>query len=331
MPEVSIDDVARMAGVHRSTVSRAFSNPDAVRVQTREHVLRVAGELGYTMNPVAQALRRRSSTLVPLIVPDVTNPFYAELARATAVAAEERGYRMVLCTTENEVNSTAGYVTAMQAMYSPFGIVAPSTRVDLEALQKFGSTSKIVVLDRVEDDPSVPTVTVDGRQGIELALDHLVGLGHRSVGYAPGIVGTYTAQDRHRAYTDLAAEHDVRPSILGAEADPDHGRSVVDHWLTARDRPTAIIASNDVIAFSIIAELGARGYRVPTDVSVIGFDGLELGAHIHPRLTSIRQPVADLGRLAVELGEGLLRDEPVRHEVLPTSLLIRSSTTGPSA
>jgi DNA-binding LacI/PurR family transcriptional regulator len=331
MAEISIDDVAQAAGVHRSTVSRAFSNPDAVRARTREHVLRIAADLGYTVNPVAQALRRRSSTLVPLIVPSVTNPFYAELARATASAAEQRGYRLVLCTTENEVNPTAGYLTAMQAMYSPFGIVAPSTRVDLATLERYGSTSRVVVLDRVEDDPTVPTVTVDGRQGIELALEHLLGLGHRSIAYAPGIVGTYTAHDRHQAYADLAAARGVRPVVLGRGHDQDHGPDIVDHWAAEADRPTAIIASNDVIAFSVISELGARGHTVPGDVSVVGFDGLELGAHVHPRLTSVRQPVDELARLAVELGEGLLHGDPVRHEVLPTSLLIRSSTSGPPA
>ncbi|WIE65601.1 LacI family DNA-binding transcriptional regulator [Curtobacterium sp. MCLR17_036] len=329
MTDASIDDVAAAAGVHRSTVSRAFSNPTAVRAQTREHVLRVAAELGYSTNPLAQALRRRSSTLVPLVIPDITNPFFAELARATAAAAELRGYQLVLCVTENGGSSTAGYVNAMQAMYSPFGIVAPSTRVDLEALRTYGSKNRVVVLDRVEDDPTVPTVTVDSRRGVELAFEHLALLGHRAIAYAPGIVGTYTAQDRHEAYEQIATGHGTQPLVLGAPDGVELGAGIVDHWLAEPVRATAIIASNDAVAFAVIAELESRGHRVPDEVSVVGFDGLDLGAHIAPRLTSVRQPIADLGRIAVDLGEGLLDGGPVRHEVLQPTLLLRSSTAGP--
>ena len=108
MAELSIDVVAKAAGVHRSTVSRAFSRPEAVKVETREHVLRVAEELGYTMSPLAQALRRKTSTFIPLIVPNVTNPFFAELAETMSQAAGDRGYQLVLCVTNGDTGQTAG-------------------------------------------------------------------------------------------------------------------------------------------------------------------------------------------------------------------------------
>jgi DNA-binding LacI/PurR family transcriptional regulator len=326
MAEVSIDDVAEAAGVHRSTVSRAFSKPDAVRTATREHVLRVASELGYSMNPLAQALRRGSSNLVPLIVPDITNPFFAELARATTAAAEARGFQLMLCITGGDTGQTAGYLSSMRSMYSPFGVVAPSTRVDLEALREYTFQNRIVVIDRVKDDPSVPTVTVDSAHGIDLAFDHLLGLGHSRIAYAPGIIGTHTAQDRWEAYHHAADLHDIVPVVLEAEAGADLGTGIVDHWLREPERPTAVIASNDVIAFAIISELGDRGFAVPADLSVVGFDGLDLGAHFNPRLTSVRQPVTDLGRIAIELGESLIADDPPDHVVLKPTLLIRSST-----
>ncbi|MDF2443452.1 MAG: LacI family transcriptional regulator, repressor for deo operon, udp, cdd, tsx, nupC, and nupG, partial [Subtercola sp.] len=104
------------------------------------------------------------------------------------------------------------------------------------------------------------------------------------------------------------------------------GPGIVDHWLSEPGRPTAIIASNDIIAFGIISELGTRGFTVPTDVSVVGFDGLDLGAQFNPRLTSVRQPITDMGRIAIELGEALVADGPAEHVVLKPSLLIRSST-----
>ncbi|MBG6218684.1 DNA-binding LacI/PurR family transcriptional regulator [Arthrobacter sp. CAN_A6] len=326
MAEISIDDVAEAAGVHRSTVSRAFSKPDAVRTATREHVLRVASELGYSMNPLAQALRRGSSNLIPLIVPDITNPFFAELARATTVAAEARGYQLMLCITGGDMGLTAGYLTSMRSMYSPFAVVAPSTRVDLEALRQYAFQNRVVVLDRVKDDPSVPTVTVDSTHGVDLAFDHLLGLGHTNIAYAPGVVGTYTAQDRWDAYHHAAQRHGITPVVLEAAPGVELGSGIVDHWMREPVRPTAVIASNDMIAFAVISELGTRGFTVPAHLSVVGFDGLDLGAHFSPRLTSVRQPITDLGRIAIELGETLIANGPPDHVVLEPTLLIRSST-----
>ena len=189
MADLNIDVVAKAAGVHRSTVSRAFSRPEAVKAQTREHILRVAEELGYTMSPLAQALRTKTSAFIPLIVPDITNPFYAELAKTMTQAAGDRGYQLVLCITNRDNERTAGYLTAMQSLYAPFGIVAPSTRVDIDTLTKFEFGDRVVVIDRVDEHATVPSVTVDSRRGIELAFEHLRSLGHRRIGYVSGISG----------------------------------------------------------------------------------------------------------------------------------------------
>ena len=189
MSTPSIDEVAAAAGVHRSTVSRAFSRPEAVKRETRDHVRRVAASMGYTMSPLAQALRTKTSTLVPLIVPDITNPFFAELAKAMTAAAQERGYQLVLCVTENDAGATAGYLRAMQSMYAPFALLAPFASVDPDELESFGFGRRLVVIDRVESNHQVPTVTVDSAKGIQLAFDHLLELGHTSIAYVSGIVG----------------------------------------------------------------------------------------------------------------------------------------------
>ena len=232
----------------------------------------------------------------------------------------------MLCITGGDTGQTADYLSSMRSMYSPFGVVAPSTRIDLAALREYTLQNRIVVIDRVEDDPFVPTVTVDSAHGIDLAFDHLLGLGHTRIAYAPGIIGTHTAQDRWDAYHHAATRHGIVPVVLEAAMDADLGAGIVDHWLCEPQRPTAMIASNDVIAFAVISELGARGFAVPDDLSVVGFDGLDLGAHVNPRLTSVRQPITDLGRIAIELGESLIADSPPDHVVLKPTLLIRSST-----
>lgn len=327
MADPSIEVVAREAGVHRSTVSRAFSRPEAVKAETREHVIRVAEKLGYTMSPLAGALRRKTSTFVPLIVPDITNPFFAELARTMTQAAGERGYHLMLCVTNGDAAQTAGYLKAMQSLYAPFGILAP-TRVDIDALMEFDFGRRLVVTDRVDNHADVPTVTVDSRRGIELAFDHLRSLGHRRIGYISGISGTHTAQDRMDAYCDLAHGN---PIVLDSGADTEAGERAAAQFAGMAERPTAIIAANDMVAFGVISALAFRGFRVPVDVSVVGFDGLALGARFNPALTTVSQPIAEMGSIAIELAEKKAADGSSGHVILEPKLLVRSSTAGPRA
>lgn len=327
MAAPSIDMVAKAAGVHRSTVSRAFSRPDAVKRETREHVLKVAASMGYTMNPLAQALRTKVSTLVPLIVPDITNPYFAELAKAMTAAAGERGYQLVLCVTENDPDATARYFDATEAMYAPFAVIAPYTRVFPADLESRGFRGRLVVIDRVESGDQTPTVTVDSAKGIALALDHLFDLGHRSIAYLSGIAGTHTAADRRRAYRDLTEKHGVATIELDSnEVGAGAGERAADQLATMPDRPTAVIAGNDLVAFSLISALGQRGISVPRDISVVGFDGLPSGARNNPPLTSVQQPFAEMGRIAIRLAEQAANGGAVEHVVLEPQLLVRSST-----
>lgn len=326
MADLSIDAVAKAAGVHRSTVSRAFSRPEAVRAETREHVLRVAAELGYSMSPLAQALRSKTSTFVPLIVPNVSNPFYAELAQAMTRAAGERGYQLMLCVTNGDRVQADGYLKAMQSLYAPFGVVAPSTRIDIDNLTQFEFGRRVVVTDHLDQDAPVPSVTVDNRRGIELAFEHLRSLGHRRIAYVSGISGTYTSHERIDAYHDL---FDGDPIVLDSGSDTEAGERAAAQFAAMADRPTAIIAANDMAAFGVISGLAAQGFHIPADVSVIGFDGLELGARFNPALTTVQQPTDEMSRIAIDLAEKKATKGTVEHLVLEPELKVRASTTRP--
>lgn len=321
----SIYEVAVAAGVHKSTVSRAFSRPDAVKKETRDHVLEVAASMGYTMSPLAQALRTKSSTLVPLIVPDITNPFFAELAKAMTMAAGARGYQLVLGI-DAHGDGTAGYLQAMQSMYAPFAIIAPFTRVDPADFEQYAFGNRLVVIDRIESEHQVSTVTVDSALGIRLAFDHLVDLGHTSIAYVSGIAGTHTAADRRTAYFELAASNGMTPVEFDNGIGTSAGERGAEGLLAMADRPTAVIAANDLVAFGLISALGARGVRVPDDISIVGFDGLPLGERSNPPLTSVLQPITEMGRIAIELAERAVEDGTVEHVVLEPTLLVRSST-----
>jgi DNA-binding LacI/PurR family transcriptional regulator len=325
-PAPRIEDVAIAAGVHKSTVSRAFSRPEAVKEATRDHVLRVAASMGYTMSPLAQALRTKSSTLVPLIVPEITNPYFAELAKAMTAAAGARGYQLVLCVTENDPAATAGYLHAMRSMYAPFGVIAPLTQLDPTEFESFGLGGRLVVIDRMEPNDNVATVTVDSVKGIQLAFDHLVALGHTSIAYIAGIIGTHTAADRREAYHALAATHHIRALEFNEGRGVEAGQRAAERLADMPTRPSAVIAANDLVAFGLISALGARGISVPSDVSVVGFDGLALGASSNPPLTSVRQPITEMGHSAIELAARVAATGQIEHVALQPRLLIRSST-----
>jgi DNA-binding LacI/PurR family transcriptional regulator len=323
----NIDEVAAAAGVHRSTVSRAFSRPEAVNPKTRDRILKVAAAMGYTASPLAQALRTKSSTLVPLIVPDITNPFFAELAKAMTKVAGERGYQLVLCVTEDDQRATAGYLRAMQRMYAPFAVLAPFSEVDPAEYEAFGFGHRLVILDRVESEYEVSTVTVDSAKGIQLAFDHLLELGHTSIAYFSGIAGTHTAADRRQAYHALANLHGVSPIELNSDGIGfEAAEQAAAELASMVERPSAVIAGNDMMAIGLISALGTRGISVPLDISVVGFDGLPLGARSNPPLTSVEQPIHDIGRIAIDLAERAAANGSVEHVVLEPRLLIRSST-----
>ncbi|MEL4506009.1 LacI family DNA-binding transcriptional regulator [Luteococcus sp. H138] len=322
--KVTIDDVAKRAGVHRSTVSRAFSKPDSVNEKTRRHVLAVAEELGYAMSPLAQALRRQSSAFVPLIVPDVLNPFFAELANSVSQAAQRRGYQLVMCITNGDADRTMHYLEMMNSLMSPFGVIAPSTRLDLEELTSTPFGRRVVVIDRVAPSSPSPSVSVDSHRGIELAFEHLRSLGHSRIGYVSGISGTHTSQERLKSYLEHAGNDSL---LLDDGTDANAGLRAAAHFQSMQDKPSAIIAANDLTAMSLIAELAKRGFKTPADVSVIGFDGLDLGGRCNPGLTTIRQPIEQLGDIALDLALKSVDHGVTEHISLTPDLLVRSSTS----
>ncbi|MFV0463149.1 MAG: LacI family DNA-binding transcriptional regulator [Nostocoides sp.] len=331
MGDVSIYDVARAAGVHASTVSRTFSNPQAVSAATRRRVLKVAAELGYRVNPLGQALRRGASTLVPLIVPDITNPFYGELADAVAAAAGPRGYQVVLCVTQGSEAQTTAFLASMHSLLSPFAIIAPSTRLDPVSLGTVGLAKRIVVIDRLPENLDLPTVVIDNALGVRLAFEHLYALGHRRIVFLSGTVGTFSGQARRAAFHDLAEAHGIEPTILLGGYGSAAGRSAADQFLAMDPRPTAVMSSNDMAAYGFMSAVWSSGLRIPEDLSVVGFDGLAIGETFVPPITTIAQPVIELGERAVLLAERLLATEEIGHEELMPTLLTRASTAPPQA
>jgi LacI family transcriptional regulator len=318
----TISEVAVAAGVARSTVSRAFSQPGRLTAETVRRVLDVALRLGYTPNPVAQALSTGRSRNIALIVPDVANPFFPPLIRAAQRKAEENDFCVFLGDTDE--NSDREQQLLDRFANQVEGIVLVSPRLPDTAIAQFARRVPIVVVNR--DLDAIPRVLIDSGEGIEAAVDHLVSLGHREVAYVSGPTASWSngqRRSRLRRAADRAGISIV--SISAAKSSFEIGKKSVSKLLSSG--ATACIAFDDLLAQGILAGFADIGVPVPDRFSVVGCDDV-LGSTTTPPLTTVSNRSELAGEVAVTLLVDSLRTHAIgdaRH-VLSTHLVIRKST-----
>lgn len=320
----TIYDVARAAGVAPSTVSRAFSRPGRVNAATANRIQQVAEELGYRNTPLTLAPQRTDSKLVSLVVSDITNPVFFPIIRGAESVAAANGFTMVL--SDSQESSRLEREALDRALYSVDGIVLASSRMSDSAIRAIAQRKPLVQLNRIVTD--VPSVVTDNHHGVQQAIEHLVDLGHETVTYLAGPEASWADGVRWAALRSAAAESEVRvrrigpltPTILGVEA-------ALDEFIS---RPTsAVIAYNDLLAIGFIKQMQSRGWRIPDQVSVIGFDNSYGSDLISPGLTTIAASLRALGTTAMTMVLDQIRDRKVgalQPTLLPTRLIIREST-----
>lgn len=324
--QATIRDVAAAANVHASTVSRILSAPSREATPTRERVLAAATELGYRPNLLARALSANSAPIVPLLVPDVANWFFAEVARGAEDAARAAGYSLVLCNTEGEQQREREYLESLVALRVPFAIVAPNAETSGQALRTFASQCPVVAIDRLVDGLPLPSVTVDNHLGGRLATEHLLDLGHRAVACIAGPDGASTARERLRGYGETMDAAGAERIVIEGGFTTDDGLRAARLFAELPARPTAVVAANDLCAIAFIHEAERLGVRVPGDVSVVGFDDLVFASYWRPTLTSVHQPARELGSLAIEVALRSVRLGRDTHLSLEPRLVVRDST-----
>lgn len=328
-------DVARRAGVSQSTVSRALSGDPNVSEETRERVVTAAEELDYAPDLIARSLITRESKRVGVVVSDITNPFYPHLVDVLERDLAALGYSMLLFN-EQEAAEQQNFLELYQGR-AVDGFVFASAVIGFGAADRLHESEvPVVFLNRHIDDPRFDRVVSDNRAGAELAARHLVELGHTRIAHLSGPPQTSTARERGEGFR-AALER------LGHPLDPDltlegpyHHATGLDgcrRLLAAERPPTAIFCGNDVIALGAWDAAVSAGLRIPEDLSVVGFDDIAISAWDSIGLTTVRQPLAEMARVAAELLVGRLVEgapaEP-RDRVFPTELLVRR-TTGPPA
>ena len=317
----TIRDVARASGVHISTVSRTFSAPHLVNVETRTRVLACAEQLGYRPNRAARALITGRTFNIGLIVADIANPFFPPLIKAAESQARRHDHHVFVADTNEDAIAEEELVRALAKQVD--GILLCSPRMSNSLIEQLSREVPLVVVNR--QIAGLPAVVMDVAQGARLAVEHLTGLGHRDLALAAGPRGSWTSKEIRRSATAAARAAGAELTIIGPNPPTeDGGIAVADH---VRPGVTAVLAYNDLMALGLIEGLHARGLRVPQDVSVVGIDDITLSRLTRPKLTTVATPTAAAGRAAVDM---LLAHGDDRRStalvILQTELVIRDST-----
>lgn len=328
----TITDVARVAGVAASTVSRALSNPDRVNAATRERILEAAGSLHYIPSSQARALRSGQKLAIAVLVPDISNPYYFGIIRGTQLGLKAAGYTQLLVDTEESAESEIASLRKLRS--SVDGFVLTASRLTQDQIDAVAAQSELVVINR--QIPGVHTVSADTSMGMRQAMEHLSSLGHRRVAYLSGPASSWSNAQRWNAVRTSAKALGMQAfKTMELAPNVESGAAAVDSVLNLST--TALLAYNDLLAVGAQLRLQERGLRVPEDFSVVGCDDIQLSKFCSPALTTISAPIEQVGRTAVGLllrqlqGEGNAEGGK-RHFVLPTHLTIRASSgSAPSA
>src|SRR3954454_21085558 len=336
-PSVTLRDVARAARVHPGTVSRALNvqTRGLVNEETAERVMRAAEELGYRPNPIARGLKTTRSFTVGVLLPDLTNPLFPPIVRGIEDHLGAAGYTSLIANTDNDADRERQDFEAMRARQVD-GFITATARLDVEFVDETRELAEpIVLVNRRLEDESLPAVTVDDREGVRMAVEHVVELGHRRIAHLGGPQALSTGHQRHLGFRAAMAaagvevdERTVRFSHAFTEAE---GARVCRELLDGAPDMTAIVAANDLLALGCYDVLAERGLRCPDDVSVVGFNDMPFADRFDPPLTTVRIPHREIGASAAELllerlGDGVGEARQVR---LPPSFVSRGSTAAP--
>lgn len=332
---MSIQSVAIEAGVSAATVSRVFNFPAQVKPATREHVMRVANELGYVPNASARALRTQRSKVLGVLLPTLLNPVFAECLQGIAQAAAAAGYAIVPVTSDYRADEEQRAIDLLLAGNVDGMILVVSDPATSKALPRLGDAGMPYVL-AYNRHPDHPCVSVDSEAAVARAVAHAVALGHRRIAMVSGrLADSDRAQHRYRGFLQGMAAAGLVPGALIEVPFIETAVILLSGALQARPRPTALICSNDLMAIRCLRAAHLSGLQVPHDLSVIGFDGIAIGEDLTPALCTVAQPNADIGRCSVGLLVQTLRSgHPLRADasvLLPHSFRIGESCAAPSA
>ena len=334
LQKVTIVEVAERAGVSLGTVSRVMNNDSHVAPETRERVSAVMREMGYVANRQARGLKGSRTHVIGVLAPDLGTGYIGEILHGIDAELGLHQFDLMLFTTHRTAIKEANYVANMvQGMVDGLLVVLPRNPADYTGTLT-GRNFPFVLIDHQGTGNPCPAVGATNWQGGYNATEYLIKLGHKRIGFITGSMDLGAAIDRLDGYKSALRVHHISidPQLIyeGTFFQPD-GYAGGSALMDLDSPPTAIFASNDVMAMGVMDAIRERGLRVPEDVSIIGFDDIPQAALVRPALTTVRQPLEEMGRLATQMLIDQLKnpEKEIGRIELPTQLIIRDSTLSP--
>ncbi len=327
---VDIRDIARLAGVSTATVSKVLNNYTEVSDATKARILKIVEEVGYIPNSSARALSTKRTWLIGIVYSEhlhigLEHNYFSGVLEAFKSEVESLGYDVVFISGKD-----IGYLKRCQVRNVDGVFVVTADMMDTGLTELFDSKIKCVTTD--VPYKSIPLVYSDNRQGSILAIDHLIQLGHRRIAHIAGPLTTIAGQERLDGYrqglVNAGIEFDASLVIEAAEYDSNSGYECMKKLLKLPQRPTAVYVMCDLTALGVIHAINECGLKVGEDISVVGFDDIELASHIHPALTTVKQDRKAIGKaLAQILNKSINHEKVDVRTLIDTELVVRESTT----
>ncbi|UFJ41804.1 LacI family transcriptional regulator [Brevibacillus humidisoli] len=299
----TIRDVAKLAGVSVATVSRVLNKNGYVNSETEQKVRKAMQQLQYEPNAVARGLAGKRTGTIGLILPDISNPFFPELARGVEDVAQRSGFTVILCNSDDQGPKEKLYIEVLKKKYIDGIIFASNTLVQEDIEQMKRDNLPLVVLDRASSHEAYSVVRSKNFEGAKMAVKHLLEIGCSKVAHLYGPQELITAKDRLRGYEDVAKHFGwFSPSLMiPGYFRIDGGMAAVEELLSRHPDVDGIFAGNDLMALGALKGLKRRGIKVPEQIAICGFDGISLTEIAEPELTTVAQPIYEMGELAASI------------------------------
>jgi LacI family transcriptional regulator len=328
---MNIREVARLAKVSTATVSRTINGSDKVSPDTKERVRRAIEELKFYPNTWARALGSGRSSLYGLIISDITNPFFPELVKSFEDIAVQNGQEVLVANTSYDPARMEVCVSRM-LQRKVDGVAIMTSEMDSRLITEFQSRDiPLVFLDTGTVEKQTSNIVVDYAAGVDAAVEHMVGLGHTEIGFIAGPAVLRSARVRREAFAAGLKRTGIHAGLIEeADHQVDGGHAAMARLLNGTTRPTAVLASNDMTAIGALGAIHERGLRVPEDISIVGFDDIQISAFTQPALTTVRLSREEIARVAFRALFSVRQEGGKGAEYRVTTTLVQRRSTGPA-